>query len=370
MEDFKQYSETKCINKLLNCCHSLKKQKIPDNLRNQIDTIINIFCASTFSLSKTCYIYLKWSIDDIHDKTTDYIHYIKNNRNSINENILWKYTQGLSIYFLNIIDKQMNNVIATEERYYNTAKFYEDELANLKNELEEKRKQLQENEEKKVMKESELKTLRKTIDDLNDKIKTLKKEQEELRKQEDKKTKLQEQINDVFIKLKEYTQPITDEKKRLSSLYDTYRVAIYLLAIVLIGYELYAIGKWRDLPDKNFISYIPFYLPIPLFGTLLGVCIYQMNRAQRQLLLIAQQLHHITYIEGLLSALSSLSMDITEGANKVRSVIEQLINNYLRQNLESVDSKIDLALEKDNVYDLDKTLNYLQKLKELFNPKT
>ena len=59
----------------------------------------------------------------------------------------------------------------------------------------------------------------------------------------------------------------------------------------------------------------------------MGVCIYQMNRAQRQLLLIANQLHHITYIEGLLSALGSLSTDITEGANKIRSVIEQLINN-------------------------------------------
>lgn len=370
MEDFKQYSETKCINKLLNCCHSLRKQRIPDNLRNQIDTIINILGISQIPLRNSCYIYLKWFIDDIHDKTTDYIYYIKTNRKSLDTEILWKHAQGLSTHFFNIIDKQMNDGNTTEEIYYNTNKFYEDELANLKNELEDKKRQLQENEVKQDLKESELKTLRKTIDELSDKITTLKKEQEELRKQDDKKTKLQDQINNVFINLEKYTQPITDEQQRLLSLYETYKIAIFLLFIILIWYEFHTINRWRSLLVKDFISYIPFYLPIPLFGTLLGVCIYQMNRAQRQLLLIAQQLHHITYIEGLLSALSSLSMDITEGANKVRSVIEQLINNYLKQNLESIDSKIDLALEKDNVYDLDKTLNYLHKLKELFNSKT
>lgn len=368
MEDIINYSEDKCINKLLFCCHNLKKQETPKNLRNQIDTIINIFCAPTFSISKSCYIYLSCFIDDIHNKTIEYIQYIKNNRQTLNANILGKYAHGLSQHFFTIIDKQMNDGYTTEEIYYNTNKFYEEELNALKNELENKKRLLQEKEEKQNMKESELKTLHKTIDDLTDKISTLKKEQEELRKQDDKKTKLQEQINSVFINLKKYTQPINDEKERLSSLYVTYKAAIYLLFIILIWYEFHTINRWRSLLVKDFISYIPFYLPIPLFGTLLGVCIYQMNRAQRQLLLIAQQLHHISYIEGLLSALNSLSIDITEGANKIRSVIEQLINNYLRQNLESVDSKIDLALEKDNVYALDKILNYLQKLKDLFNP--
>ena len=74
MENTKRYSESKCINKLLFCCHILKKQRIPDNLRNQIDTIINMLGNSTFSLSKTCYIYLTWFIDDIHDKVMEYIY--------------------------------------------------------------------------------------------------------------------------------------------------------------------------------------------------------------------------------------------------------------------------------------------------------
>ena len=367
MENTKRYSESKCINKLLFCCHILKKQRIPDNLRNQIDTIINMLGNSTFSLSKTCYIYLTWFIDDIHDKVMDYIYYIKENRKNLDASVLWKHAQGLSQHFFNIIDKQMSNGVALEERYYNTNKFYEDELSKLKTELETNKQQLEANEKNQNMKDSELKSLHKTINELTNKISSLTKEQDELRKQDDKKTKLQEQINNVFVNLKGYTEPITIEKERLTSLYDTYKVAIYLLAIVLICYELYAIGKWRSLPDKDFFSYIPFYLPIPLFGTLLGVCIYQMNRAQRQLLLIAYQLHHITYIEGLLSALSSLSMDITEGANKIRTVIEQLIHNYLKQNTESIDSEIDTMLEKDNVCDLNKTLNYLQKMKELFN---
>lgn len=56
-----------------------------------------------------------------------------------------------------------------------------------------------------------------------------------------------------------------------------------------------------------------------------------MNRAQRQLIIIANQLHRIKYIEGLLLAINNLSSDVSEGIATIKNVINNIIQTIFSQ---------------------------------------
>ena len=90
-----------------------------------------------------------------------------------------------------------------------------------------------------------------------------------------------------------------------------------------------------------------------------------MNRAQRQLIIIANQLHRIKYIEGLLLSINNLSSDVSEGIATIKNVINNIIQNYLQSNESLTEATLQQEISKDKL-SLKEVLNFMKESKELF----
>ena len=96
-------------------------------------------------------------------------------------------------------------------------------------------------------------------------------------------------------------------------------------------------------------QYLPMALPVPITLGLLWGFITQMNRAQRQMVVLSNKIHETKYTEGLLQALNTLSVDIGESMSKINDAISRLIDNHLH-NMDSLrlDEKDLSKIEKQN----------------------
>jgi TRAP-type C4-dicarboxylate transport system substrate-binding protein len=110
---------------------------------------------------------------------------------------------------------------------------------------------------------------------------------------------------------------------------------------------------------------MPFYLPIPLCVGLFWVAIFQMNRAQRQLLFLTNQFHHDHYIESLLLVINNISFNALDGAEKIRTIVEKMIEGYIHFGNNVVEKHINEEIEKDKI-NLLSLFHLMEKAKGLF----
>lgn len=288
----------------------------------------------------------------------------------------------------NVTDNYIRTVHYIDEK--------EREISKLKEELEFIKKQLEEEKEKGLAKSlKDLKTyatyielkeeLSKTKKDLNE-AKAKKEELEDLKNEIGKQKKLVEQYKSELQKAKEKESAIENwEKKikdafnglkgpisrlqaecdRLEFLYQLYAfisllVIMFLLAIeFVIYYKIYSSTsflKWEQ--------YWPMVLPVPVAVGLLWGFITQMNRSQRQLVILANQIYEIEYIEGLLLALNTLSVDIGDSMVKINDAISRLIDNHINNMfIKKMDENKLADIEKQNSLPIDKIPELIKLLK-------
>ena len=117
---------------------------------------------------------------------------------------------------------------------------------------------------------------------------------------------------------------------------------------------------------KNYFAAI---IPLPVFGGLLWAFIIQLNRTQRQLLILAKHIHEIKYIEGLLISINSLSLNINESTKRVNQAIDRLLENHLNSNStsDSITEKSIIQEEKKDTVPIDIVLKLLKEAKGLVN---
>ena len=96
-----------------------------------------------------------------------------------------------------------------------------------------------------------------------------------------------------------------------------------------------------------------------------GVAIFQMNRAQRQLLFLTNQFHHDHYIESLLLVINNISFNALDGAEKIRTIVEKMIEGYIHFGNNVVEKHINEEIEKDKI-NLLSLFHLMEKAKGLF----
>ncbi|GAL64194.1 hypothetical protein [Algibacter lectus] len=195
-----------------------------------------------------------------------------------------------------------------------------------------------------------------------------KKELEIKQKQEDVKSDWEQKINNTFIQLKDYLEPIKKEHDRLNILYYVFAVLSIVTIIIISIIEINAICKLSS-NDKfpNFEEYLMLFLPLPIAGALMWGFVFQMNRAQRQLLVIAKNIHNINYIQGLLISINNLSPNINDGILRINKALDNVIFNHLEKSTVVTESDLLKEEEKDNNknnIDLDKLVKLIKTLKE------
>lgn len=199
-------------------------------------------------------------------------------------------------------------------------------------------------------------------------IKQYQSELEEKKKSENAIVEWNSKIKPTFEELTICLSPVKDEHNRLNITFRFYSVLTTLVLITIVSLEFYIFCKLHSsvgFPDwKNYFFAIT---PIPIFGGLLWAFIIQLNRTQRQLLILAKHIHEIKYIEGLLLSTNSLSLNITDSTERVNKAIDRLLENDLNRNSKP-DSLTEEGIIKEENKDsvpIDIVLKLLKDAKEL-----
>lgn len=165
-----------------------------------------------------------------------------------------------------------------------------------------------------------LQILRLNLTDLVDKINRKELQQDEV-KELNKKISPLTSAFDSSIKL------VEEEKDRLVSIFKTYKILVWVIVLVLIVWETILVWNiYPKLPSTDWRVYITFYLPIPISAGLLWAFIYQMNKAQRQLIKCAQYIHRLKYKDSLLKASMEIYSDGLRNEEHVAKLIDNIIN--------------------------------------------
>lgn len=195
-----------------------------------------------------------------------------------------------------------------------------------------------------------LEILQKENDRINDVVRKYETELEKSKQREDAINNWKNKISAAFRGLEGPINRLNEEHARLVWLYDIYKISSIGLVIFLVIIEIIVYFK-IVCSDKypTWEQYLPMALPVPVTLGLLWGFITQMNRAQRQMVVLSNKIHEIKYTEGLLQALNTLSVDISESMSKINDAISRLIDNHLH-NMDSMKiDETDLSkIEKQN----------------------
>ena len=171
-------------------------------------------------------------------------------------------------------------------------------------------------------------------DKLNRRLKTLNINLNELVAKISKKELQQDEVKELNKKISPLTSAfdnsiklVEEEKDRLDDTFIVYIILVCVVVIALICWKTVLVSNvYPKLPSTNWILYITFYLPIPISAGLLWTFIYQMNKAQRQLIKCAQYIHKLKYKDSLLKASMEIYSDGLRNEEHVAKLIDDIMN--------------------------------------------
>jgi hypothetical protein len=292
----------------------------------RIARILNLIGEIVFSLSKSP-TYNRPLLDtinvDINEKAKQLSEALekKNNNNDLKSNLEW------SMLFLDLealLLKCRGELKNKEEKdNLNSTEFYTKRLNELEDNVKKLESEKEQNSQRNKQKDEEIKRLLVII-------KETEKQLEEKKRQEDAQRNWNEKIEEAFKKLNEYQTPLIQEKERLKALFWIFGV-LSVISVIALSIAVYLACHMIYTSDEilTFATYIPYYSPIPIIGILLWVFIVQMNREQRQLIILTQHLHNLSYTEGLLKSINIFAPGIEDAVNRINSTVDKLLDNHL-----------------------------------------
>lgn len=259
----------------------------------------------------------------------------------------------------------MNNDIDDDERKaINSESYYNQRIEELKSQTTKLTDELKKAQGDEARNQDEINKLNFEFEEAKRKISDFEVKLEIKKQQEDAKEDWKNKINSTFEELKAYLKPIKIEQNRLNVLFWVYLVMSALLVIAVVVIEWIAVCKFISVVGfPDFKQYITIYLPLPVAGALLWGFIFQMNRAQRQLVVVAKSIHKVEYVQGLLLSINKLAPTIEDGRSRINIAIDKLISNHL--GLKEIETEDDLIIEenRDKKMSVDTLLKLLKAIK-------
>ena len=339
---------------------------ICDNLRKILSSFDKIKNYSTLFIDRS-----PNDVEIFKNKLVEINRHIKNLKNSKNDkDILKKDILSINNYIqlhLGVLSFPENetNLLNPSEVYALSIKRLEEE----KRKLEDESKLLKEKidngsiEEIKTLRKKELELEKNTTE-----INQTKTEKEKSLQQEEIIEAWNRKISNSFEALHKSITPIKREYGVLWWLFGIYSFSILVMLGGLIYYT-FDTSRYQELTkDSLWIHYVAAMMPIPLLIGLLWGFIVQLNRVQRQKLIVAKHIHSITYVEKLLLTINTLSMDPDDSLKRVNSCIDKLLENCLHNNKEGSYSEESLIKEEaKDVMPLEHVLKIMEKTKSLIS---
>ena len=319
-------------------------------------------------IKKDCIIHNKTfgDLKQFINRSNQLCHYIMNLSDvwddAISDDAIWNEVDLINSLIISILgnEKELQN---PSDSYGNSIQRVEEEknklveeVALLKKDIETKTEK-----EKATLKEKEAE-IKKNIELINE----YKLKEEKSLEQEGLLNVWSFKIQNSFYELHDSITPIKHESSVLLGLFYFYAGSIILILIAL-GCYTFDTSRYLELTkDSLWIHYVAAMMPIPLLIGLLWGFVVQLNRVQRQKLIVAKHIHSIAYIEKLLLTINDLSKDSEDSLKRVNSCIDKLLENCLHNNKQGEYSEESLIKEEaKDVMPLESVLKILEKAKSL-----
>lgn len=255
-----------------------------------------------------------------------------------------------------IYDKKIENTVYEIESLHTRIEELEKEKALLNSQA------VQENEAKAKEIEKYKKQLTQSEADKDALIKRYEAEKERQNKLRDD---WENNINRAFEALNEGAKVVNDEYKRIKRAHLFYGLGIVFsvsLLSLLVRYTI--LSLYMHVEIMTYVQYIPYYLPLALCGTLIWICIYQTNKLQRQLIVLADKIYRIKYLEGALKGLNNVEQDKNLLSQKTINVLDRIINKHLNESFKDMNEKNIEKEEDKDTYPVDNLIKLMKEFKE------
>lgn len=158
-------------------------------------------------------------------------------------------------------------------------------------------------------------------------------EEESAKKEEQTESNWDKRIETAFEQLKACTQPVEDEKKKAEREYNIYCNCLVGVAVAVILWliALYVAIFVCKISFTDWETFIPYYLPIPVFVAFLWVLIVQKNRSNKLSIIMSEELFRIRYLEGLLLSVNKLSKNSDVAIIRINKAIDSMVESFMHQ---------------------------------------
>lgn len=161
-------------------------------------------------------------------------------------------------------------------------------------------------------------------------------------------------IENAFKALNDGAKSINDEYKRVKYIHSFYFLGLLFSCILLFFLMKFVITSlYLHSEPVKYVEFIPYYLPLGFCGTIIWLCVSQMNKAQRQLIALSDKIYRIKYLEGSLKGLNHVEQDKKVLSQKTIHVLDKIIDKHLNESFKSMDENTIIKEEKkDNNEDI------------------
>lgn len=272
-----------------------------------------------------------------------------------------QFAQADNAFYNMFSDKTGNDI----QKAINSEEYYNSQIEELKRRETELKSELSKNKSASQEQKKEAEETKKKLLEIKQQLASKEKELKQKKQQEDAKKDWELKITSAFEELSKYNSRFTNEKKHLDNSRRTFYLLSFAMGALLLGLEFLIYYRLTgDTDPIEFKKQILSYLPIPLLGGLAWAFIYQANRAQRLGILIANKIHSIEYVQGLLLSINTLAPNIEDSITRVNAALDRLIDNHLSQKEKDVEANLLKEEDKDKL-PVDAVLKILKEVKEI-----
>ena len=243
----------------------------------------------------------------------------------------------------------------------NTPEYFDNEISKIEQELISSELDLQKLTDEGKEETTDYKRLQRKIIALKGNIMAMKDMAKAKRESDDMEKALGNRMKPLSVDIENATIEIKEERGRLERLYKTYYAGICSIVVAMIIWETFLVCKlYPQLTLHEWVNYMPFYLPIPLFAGMLWMCVYQINRAQRQMVELANRLYRLKHSDSLLKTSVSLYADMRKNEEHVSKLIDSMIEqNKAKEMEEDISTKpIDYSIPLDKIIEIVKAITH------------
>lgn len=176
-----------------------------------------------------------------------------------------------------------------------------------------------------------------------------------------------ERIKDTFELLRGCTTDLEKEYEKADTEYHLFLYGLIIPSIILLIWlcKLYSFIISSQTPISDWMCFLPYYLPVPIFIALFWLLIVQKNRAGKISIALSERLYQIKYLEGLLMTINRLSSNSQDAIETISKSLDKMVNAFLNKvSKEPMDELRIEAIEKNELNE-DSYLKIIDKLTDL-----